>query len=76
MLTDVTHTILTIVHKQLKVFISAQKKKKKKESMTISNCMSHLLCLKKEKEWEKESEKEIKEKQRGLIIWPWTFAEV
>ena len=31
MLTDVTHTILTIVHKQLKVFISAQKKKKKKK---------------------------------------------
>ena len=29
MLTDVTHTILTIVHKQLKVFISAQKKKKR-----------------------------------------------
>ena len=30
MLTDVTHTILTIVHKQLKVFISAKEKKKKK----------------------------------------------
>lgn len=62
MLTDMTHTILTIVHKIQRFSFQP----KKKESMPISNCKTHLLCLKKEKEREKKWQWE---RNKGEATW-------